>query len=226
VWALVAPLLALAFGLLARSYRLLRAGLVRLGRMIASGIGRFDRLLTPARGALLVTVGAAACLVLSQFVYYRGVEIGQPGYGQVAQIASAPQVDLQRAGEAHSYLLIPLAVFAVLMAAIAAFAGRRRAAELVALAGVAGLAVTLLIDLPSGLDAGSAGVRFSGAHAVLREGFYAQLAACAGLVICGAALSLDLSAARSGASKRARRSRRRRRARRSRKAPSLAESGT
>ena len=95
-----------------------------------------------------------------------------------------------------------------------------------ALAGLAGLAVTLLIDMPSGLDAGRAGVRFSGAHAVLREGFYAQLAACAGLVICGAALSLDLRAARSGVRKRARRSSRRRRPQRSRKAPSLAESGT
>ena len=94
-----------------------------------------------------------------------------------------------------------------------------------ALAGLAGLAVTLLIDMPSGLDAGSAGARFSGAHAVLREGFYAQLAACAGLVICGAALWLDLRAAHSGARSRARSSRRRR-ARRSRKAPSLAESGT
>jgi hypothetical protein len=223
---LVAPLFTFAFGLLAGAYRLLRTGLVRLGRLIAGGVRRLDRLLTPARGALLVTVGAAACLVLSQFVDYRGVEIGQPGYGQVAAIASAPQVDLQKAGEAHSFLLIPLAAFAVVMAAVAAFAGRRRAADLVALAGLAGLAVTLLIDMPSGLDAGGAGVRFSGAHAVLREGFYAQLAACAGLVICGVALVLDLGAAGSGARKRARRSSRRDRARRSRKAPSLAESGT
>ncbi len=225
-WALIAPLFAFAFGLLARGYRLLRAGLVRLGRMVRGGIRRLDRLLTPARGAFLVTVGAAGCLVLSQFVNYRGVEIGQPGYGQVAAIASAPQMDLQRAGEAHSYLLIPLAVFAVVMAAVAAIAGRRRAAEMVALAGLAGLAVTLLIDMPSGLDAGSVGVRFSGAHAVLREGFYAQLAACAGLVICGAALVLDLGAARSGARRRARHHRRQDRTRRSRKAPSLAESGT
>ena len=77
--------------------------------------------------------------------------------------------------------------------------------------------------MPKGLDEGALGIRYNGAHAVLRDGFYAQLAACAGLVICGAALSLDLRAARSGVRKRARRSSRRRRPQRSRKAPSLAE---
>ena len=63
--------------------------------------------------------------------------------------------------------------------------------------------------MPSGLDAGLAGVAFSGAHAVLREGFYAQLAASAGLVICGAALSLDLRPVRAEARRPSRRRTRR-----------------
>ncbi len=225
-WALVSPLFVFALSLVPRAGRLLRAALAGLARVIGAGVARLDRLLTPLRGAFLVTIASAGCLVLSQFVYYRGVEIGQPGYGQVSTIASAPQVDLQRAGEAHSYLLIPLAAFAVAMAAVALFAKRRWAAELVAVAGLAGIAVTLLIDMPSGLDAGLAGVRFSGAHAVLREGFYAQLAASTGLVICGAALALDLRARRAEARRPARRRNRRGRPSAARKAPSLAESGT
>ena len=225
-WALVAPVFAFALGIVPGAERLLRRALAGLGRRITAFVGWLDRLLTPLRGAFLVTLASAGCLVLSQFVYYRGVEIGQPAYGQVSTIASAPQVDLQRAGEAHSYLLIPLAAFAVVMAAVAVFAKRRRAAELVALAGLAGIAVTLLVDMPSGLDAGLAGARFSGAHAVLREGFWAQLAASAGLVICGAALSLDLRPVRSGAQRPLRRRSRRRRPSASPQAPSLAESGT
>ena len=166
--------------------------------------------------------------MLSQFVYYRGVEIGQPGYGQVSAIASAPQVDLQRAGEAHSYLLIPLAAFAVVMAARRASspsgAGRRSWSRWPASPAVA---VTLLIDMPSGLDAGLAGVRFSGAHAVLREGFYAQLAASRrpgdlrrGALARPARRVAPRRGARRGAAAGGDGPRR------SRKAPSLAESGT
>ncbi len=224
-WALIAPAIALVFALAGRLERLLRGTLRQVSRAVGGGVRRLDRLLTPVRGIFLVTVASAACLVLSQFVYYRGVEIGQPGYGPVSAIASAPQVDLQRAGEAHSYVLIPLAAFAIAMAAVAVFARRRRAGELVALVGLAGIAVTLLVDMPSGLDASLAGARFSGAHAVLREGFYAQLAASAGLLICGVALWLNMRTLRFGARKRARRSRRRRKPK-SGKAPSLAGSGT
>jgi hypothetical protein len=226
-WGLIAPVIALAFSLAGRIDRALRAVLTAIGSFVGAAVRRLDRLLTPVRGILVVTIACSACLVLSQFVDYRGVEIGQPGYVDVSAIASAPQVDLQRTGEAHSYLLIPLAAFAVVMAAVAVFARRRRAGELVALAGLVGIGVTLLIDMPRGLDAGLAGARFAGAHPVLKDGFYAQLAACAGLVICGLALSLNMRQVRTGARKRARRSRRRRQASRSRsKAPSLAESGT
>ena len=118
-WAVVAPIFAFAFAVLARSYRLLRSALAWLRRVTAAVVGRLARLLMPARGASLVAVASAACLVLSQFVYYRGVEIDQPGYAQVSAIAQAPQRDLQKAGEAHSYLLIPLAAFAVAMALVA-----------------------------------------------------------------------------------------------------------
>jgi hypothetical protein len=51
-------------------------------------------------------------------------------------------------------------------------------------AGLLSLAI-LLVDLPSGLDAGRGSPRFSGATAVLEDGFYAELAAAAGLVVAG-----------------------------------------
>lgn len=226
-WALLAPAIALIFAAAARFDRALRAALSRIASIVAGSVRWLDRLLTPVRGILLVTIASAACLVVSQFVDYRGVEIGQPGYADVSAIASAPQVDVEKTGEAHSYVMIPLAAFAVVMAAVAVAARRRRAGEAVALAGLLGVAVTLLVDLPKGLDVGLASSRFSGAHAVLSDGFYAQLAACFGLVICGLALSLNLRKIRISATKRARRSRRRRRRAPNRaEAPSLAESGT
>lgn len=226
-WGLLTPVVAFIFAAAGRLDRALRAVLSRVRALVAGSVRRLDRLLTPLRGILVVAIACAACLVVSQFVDYRGVEIGQPGYVDVSAIASAPRVDVEKAGEAHSYLLIPLAAFAVVMAAVAVFGGRRRAGEAVALAGLAGIAVTLLIDLPKGLDVGLAGSRFSGAHAVLSNGFYAQLAACVGLVICGLALSLNMREIRISARGRSRRSRKRRRQGAERpKTPSLAEGGT
>jgi hypothetical protein len=205
----------------------MRSTLSAISAIVARTVARLDRLLTPLRGILVVTIACAACLVVSQFVVYHAVEIGQPGYVEVSSIASAPRVEVQKAGEAHAYLLVPLAALAVVGAAIAALGRRRRFGELVALAGLVGIAVTLLVDLPKGQDVGLAGSRFSGAHAVLTDGFYAQLAACAGLVICGIALSLNLREVRIPARRRARSGPRRRRpSAERRKAPPLAEGGT
>jgi hypothetical protein len=177
--------------------------------------------LTPERVLVGVTAAAGGLLIYSQFVAYRGVEVGQPQYTQVSAVAPAPQTDRIDAGAAHAYVLIPLAAIAVAVAIVALLSGRWRLGRLVSVIGLIGIAISLAIDLPKGLDAGTAGSAFAGAKATLTEGFYAQLAASAVLVLCGLVLATDLRL-RAGAPAGRRRPWR---ARARRRAPSVAGGG-
>lgn len=145
-----------------------------------------SRVVTPQRAIAAVIVAAGVCLVVSQFVDYRGVEIGQPGYAALpGSVAQAPTVQVRTAGQAHAYLLVPIGLAAIALGVLCA-AGRRRRLGLVSVGlGLVSVAVILLVDLPSGLDAGAETSRFAGASAVLQDGFYAELAAAAGLVVAG-----------------------------------------
>jgi hypothetical protein len=151
----------------------------------AAAATRASALLTPRRAVGAVIVAAGCCLVASQFLDYRAVEIGQPGYAGLADVARPPTVEVRTAGEAHAYLLVPLGALAVLIGALATVRDRRRLGLPVAALGLVAIAVILLVDLPDGLDAGAQTSRFAGAKAVLEEGFYAELAAAAGLVLGG-----------------------------------------
>jgi hypothetical protein len=174
----------LLFRLLSRVERGLLRGAV-LGRRAAT---RASSVLTPQRAICLTILGSAICLIVAQFVDYRAVEIGQSGYAGLPA-ASAPTVASERAGEAHAFLLIPVAVIAAGLALAALRNERRRGVGRIIFAlGLLSLAVILLVDLPAGLDVGAEASRFSGAEAVLYDGFYAQIAAAAGLMLGGALL--------------------------------------
>lgn len=144
-----------------------------------------SEVVTPARALAAVIVGAGACLLISQFVDYRAVQIGQPGYAGLPEVASPPTTAVRTAGEAHSYLLVPLAVLAILAGVAGIVTDRRRLGLLAAASGLVSVAVILLVDLPSGLDAGALTSRFAGATAVLENGFYAELVAAGALLIAG-----------------------------------------
>jgi hypothetical protein len=178
-----------------------------------------ERQATPQRALVAVICAAAACLVYSQFVTFRWVEVGQR-YSAVSSVAPAPQTDPIDAGEAHAYVMIPLAVLAVAIAVAALLSGRWRLGRLISAIGLAGVAISLAIDLPKGLDAGAAGASYADANATLSEGFYAQLAASAVLALCGWTLSTSDQA---GAGALLRLRRRRRRQPPPRRAPSVAE---
>jgi hypothetical protein len=169
------------FRLLARLDRGIRRALA----LAARGATAASEVVTPRRAIAAVIVAAGACLVASQFIDYHGVEIGQAGYAGLPDIARPPTVDLKPAGEAHSYTLVPLGALAVLLGLACARRERPRLGLGAAALGVVSLAVILLVDLPSGLDAGAQTSRFAGASAVLQDGFYAELAAAAGLVMAG-----------------------------------------
>lgn len=177
----VRPPAARLFRGLAVADRLVRRALAAAAR----GATRASAVLTPQRAIGAVIVAAAACLVASQFLDYRAVEIGQPGYAGLSSVASPPTVGVRTAGDAHSYLLVPLGLIAALLGSLAAGRDRRRLGLTVAGLGLLAVAAILLVDLPHGLDAGAQTSRFAGATAVLEDGFYAELAAAAGLVLGG-----------------------------------------
>lgn len=184
VWAVLRPLLRWFFLALA----LVEATLRRLGRGAARAATALAGVLTPRRGVGLTIAAAGALLVASQFLDYHGVQIGQSSYAGLPDVAKVPTVDLQKAGQAHSYVLVPVgALVVVLGLAIVLRGGRlaRLAALGAIVAGAASLAVILLVDLPQGLDVGAQSSRFAGAVAVLEKGFAAELAAAGGVVLGG-----------------------------------------
>ena len=92
--------------------------------------------------------------------------------------------DLEPAGSAHLYLLIPVAAAALALIGLTA-AGRWRLGRAVGVMGLIGLVVSVAVDAPQGLDAGTAGTAFAGAEAQLLEGFWVQVAASTVLLAGG-----------------------------------------
>jgi len=170
-------------GLLERRTKVLAAWAVRTSTRASAAI-------SPERAICGVIAAAAACLLASQFVDYRGVEVGGPGYAGLPEAARAPTVDAQTPIDAHSYLLVAVGLLAAVLALAAARRRRPQLGRVVFVLGLLSAAVVLLVDRPAGLDAGSQASLFSGATAVLEDGFYAELAAAGGLMLGGALLVL------------------------------------
>jgi hypothetical protein len=181
LWPRLRPPLAFGFHALATGERWLRKASALLVRAATAA----SRTITPGRAAALVLVAAGALLVVSQFIDYRGVEIGQPGYAGLPDVATAPTVEVRTAGAAHAYLLVPVGLAAMVLGVLALRREAKRLGLLVAALGILSLALILLVDLPHGLDEGSQTSRFAGTSAVLEDGFYAELAAAGAMVLAG-----------------------------------------
>lgn len=211
LWPRLRPLLAFFFHALAAGERLVRrACALAVGAATAA-----SRVVTPGRAAAFVLIAAGALLVASQFVDYRAVEIGQPGYAGLPDVAAVPTVDVKTAGEAHAYLLVPVGLAAMVLGALAMRREAKRLGLLAMALGVVSLAVVLAVDLPAGLDEGGQTSRFAGTSAVLEDGFYAELAAAGAMVLAGLlyyARPCRIRINLSGRAARARRRRPRRRA--------------
>ena len=183
--AVAAPLLRPLGVLLLRGLSRGERWLRRAAAVATRAATRVSAVITPRRAIGVAIAAAGVCLVVSQFVDYRAVEIGQPGYAGLADVARPPTVDVRTAGDAHSYLLVPLGLVAVVLGLLGAARDRRRLGLAVSALGVIAVVAILLVDLPDGLDAGAQTSRFAGAEAVLEDGFYAELAAASGLVLAG-----------------------------------------
>jgi hypothetical protein len=173
LWPRLRPLLGFLFTAVATGERLVRAATAA------------SRVITPGRAAALVLIAAGVLLAVSQFIDYRGVEIGQPGYAGLPDVAQAPTLEVRTAGAAHAYLLVPVGIAAMVLGVLALRREARRLGLLVAALGILSLAVILLIDLPHGLDVGSQSSRYAGTSAVLQDGFYAELSAAGAMVLAG-----------------------------------------
>jgi hypothetical protein len=181
-----------ALGVVAReTLRALRSAARTIGAVIESA----DRFLTPLRAIVFVAFGSAVLLGFSQFIDYRAVEIGQPGYADVLDVVSAPRADGRTPIDEHSFLLVVAAILA-LAGTVAAARGRRLGGIAVTAAGLLSVVVGLLVDLPAGTDASEIAAAYSGAEAVLLAGFWLQLSAGLGLIVCGALLAASPGASR------------------------------
>jgi hypothetical protein len=145
---------------------------------------RASAVVTPQRAICAVILASATCLAVAQFVSFRSIEIGQPGYAGLPA-AAPPTVGAKTAGEVSSYVLVAVAVLAGLAGLLALRPGRRGLARVVVALGLLSVGVILIIEMPAGLDSEAQASRFSGARAVLEPAFYAQLGAAAGLVLGG-----------------------------------------
>jgi hypothetical protein len=166
--------------------RWISAALVSAAFIVVEAVRRH---VNPRSTVAFVGICAAVGLGVSQFFDYHGVAVDAPDYaGEIGAVAPVPMTDQQTAGSAHLWLLLPVAGVAALLM-IAAYRGRPRLAAGVAACGVIGLAVAIAVDLPQGLEVGRSGLAFNGTEAKLLEGFWAEVACSAVLILCGGLLA-------------------------------------
>ncbi|MBK5234015.1 MAG: hypothetical protein JJE13_13685 [Thermoleophilia bacterium] len=174
------------------------AAVAALAGTVLKALGRvllaLDRVVTTRRGLIVIALAAGGLLVVSQFLDFRAIEVGQPGYVDVQEITRAPRLEAETPLDNHSLLLVVAGVLAVLAAAGAALTRKRVTGLVLALAGAVALAIALLIDLPAGLDTADAELAFSGVKGVLLSGFWLEVGAGAVLLVSGIGLVLDAPA--------------------------------
>jgi hypothetical protein len=194
IGALIALVLELAQVLISRVRTLIGVVAVTIASWLRRNV-------TPSATVGVVGACAAVLLGAAQFADYHGVAVDTPGYsGDINQVVSAPITAKETAGSAHVWILLPVAVAALLLVA-GAYRGRLRFAAGMVICGVIGLAVALAIDLPQGLETGRAGLAFTGTKAELLGGFWVEVFASATLILCGCLLPLysrDMSTRRKG----------------------------
>jgi hypothetical protein len=192
----IAPVVTGALLFVIRLFAALLAGILEVSQVVLGRIGRaaaatgtFLSIHVQRLGTLAVVAAVAAvALGVSQFFDYQAVVAGEPDYsGEVGTVAPPPVTHEEAAGDAHLYLLLPVAAGALALIWLT-YRGNWRLGRWIAALGLLGIVVSLAIDLPQGLDAGTDSVAFSGSDAELIEGFWAQLFASAALVLCGLAL--------------------------------------
>jgi hypothetical protein len=160
-------------------------------RALRAAVRLGERQVTPVRGLAVVALVATVTLGASQFRDYRAVEIGAPSYGEVRNVAPAPELDRKSPRSAHGVTVLAIAIAALFVTAFAV-GGRWRLARLLVVLGVAVILISLLVDARQGLREGLAATTYEGAQATLLGGFWAQLWSGVTLAVCGPLLAVHL----------------------------------
>ncbi|MCD6014640.1 MAG: hypothetical protein K0R88_724 [Solirubrobacterales bacterium] len=91
--------------------RALRPPLVAVLALIRAAYRLALSRVSPARAVTAVCLVAIASLAASQWLTYRGISVGTDAYsGGVEAVAPAPEIDRQAAGDAHYWVMLPLAL--------------------------------------------------------------------------------------------------------------------
>jgi hypothetical protein len=189
LWLAIAePLGAAVLAVWQRLFMPVAVGAATLGRR---ALRWAEEEVTPARATVAVALVAAGALVASQFFDYREVTAGTPAYSGVESVAPAPPVSSDPTGTAHAWVMLPLAALALAVIVLAT-RWRWQLSRLLIPLGLIVIGIAILVDLPAGVDEGSAATEYLGAEASLLEGFWAQVAAGATLIVCGRLLATHL----------------------------------
>jgi hypothetical protein len=151
---------------------------------LASGFGALVvKHVTPVNTVAFVCLVAAVSLGVSQFMDYRGVAVGADLYeGEVGTVAPPPLRDVETAGSAHLYLLLPVAIAAIALTFLIA-RGRQELWRILCGLGVLVVLVSLAVDLPRA-DLGQT-TPFASSDVELLDGFWIQLFTGAVIALCG-----------------------------------------
>lgn len=147
----------------------------------AAGIGGPERLLP------LACIVSAAVLLASELMNTFQLVAESPASGNVLCNLAA--------GDRHHYALAVLAAFAIVAVLVAILGGSRPAALGVAIAGLGGLLIFLIVDLPKANDVGSVSSACAlasqglDAKAVPQAGFWLELVGAVALTLSGTALA-------------------------------------
>ena len=168
-------------------------------RIVARALARLVRVaavaVTPTRALAALVAGAAVLLLLSQFADYRSVSVGADDYTDVATVAPAPVKERGEPHDAHSWVMLPVAIGCLAVLAVALRRRRWKLLRAIAVAGLGVIVVSLLIDRPAGLDRGGLDLAYDGVQATLLGGFYAQLFSGLLLVVSSLLLARELKLA-------------------------------
>ena len=103
-----------------QAWRRVLLPLLRLiGRAVAACLRFGERHVTPARAVAATCLVAIGALAASQWLDYRSVSVGNDAYsGTVGIVAPPPEVSSDIAGHAHSWVMLPLALIALVALAL------------------------------------------------------------------------------------------------------------
>ena len=137
--------------------------------------------------SLLLTLGvlAGVLMIAAELTTIVSVDV------QIATCEDLAQADIRDScvksgGEQHSYALVLLGLFAILMSWGAALGRSAPAAVALAVTGVVVIVIAAVVDLPDVNEVGAVGLNFDRAEASPGPGLYIELAAGVLAILVGA----------------------------------------